>query len=70
MNIDNIKFRYLLSKKGVSTRQICKDLNLSINTLYNWLYKGVKTPLYKAMLIAEYLETDLEDVFYCNEVSL
>lgn len=62
MNIDNIKFRYLLSKKGISTRQICKDLNLSINTLYNWLYKGVKVPMPKAMVLAEYLETNLENI--------
>lgn len=51
-----------MNKKGITTRQMCKDLNLSINTLYNWLYKGVKIPVPKAMVLAEYLETNLENI--------
>lgn len=69
MNINKIKLKYLLLKKGLSTRQMCNDLNLSNNTLNNWLYKGVKTPLHKAMIIADYLGVNLEDLFL-NEVSL
>lgn len=70
MNINKIKLKYLLNKKGISVKQMCNELKLSVNTLNNWLYKGVKTPKHKAILLAEYLEANIEDIFYSNEVSL
>ena len=56
-------FMYLLAKKGKSKAGACRELNISVNTVNNWLHKGIKTPLGKAMYVAEYLEAELETVF-------
>lgn len=71
MIINKCKLRYELAKKGVTLRQACYSMKIPINTFNNWLYKGVKTPAHKAMIIAEYLEVDLEELFsHENGVSL
>lgn len=54
---------YLLAKKGKSKAGACREMNISVNTLNNWLHKNTKTPVGKAMYVAEYLEADVEEVF-------
>lgn len=56
-------FMYLLAKKGKSKAGACREMNISVNTLNNWLHKNTKTPVGKAMYVAEYLEADVEEVF-------
>lgn len=56
-------FMYLLAKKGISKAGACRDMKISVNTVNNWLHKATRTPLGKAMYVAEYLEAELEEVF-------
>ena len=56
-------FMYLLAKKGKSKAGACRELNISVNTVNNWLHRGTKTSLGKAMYVSEYLEVELEEVF-------
>ena len=54
---------YLLAKKGKSKAGACREMNISVNTINNWLHKNTKTPVGKALYVAEYLEADIEEVF-------
>lgn len=56
-------FMYLLAKKGKSKASACRELKISVNTVNNWLHKGIKTPLGKAMYLSEYFGVELETVF-------
>lgn len=56
-------FMYLLAKKGKSKAGACREMNISVNTINNWLHKNTKTPVGKALYVAEYLEADIEEVF-------
>ena len=63
MYIKKDMFAYFLAKKGISKKEACKELKLSVNTVNNWLHRKVKTPVWKAIYVAEYLNADLEMVF-------
>lgn len=63
MKLNKDMFNYLLAKKGVTKTEACRELKLSVNTVNNWLHKGIKTPIGKAMYISEYLGAELNVVF-------
>lgn len=63
MNIKKDVFNFLLAKMGKTKTEACRELKLSVNTVNNWLHKGIKTPTGKAMYIAEYLGVELSTIF-------
>ena len=63
MKIKKDMFNFLLAKKGLTKAEACRELKLSVHTVNNWLHKATRTPLGKAMYVAEYLEAELEEVF-------
>lgn len=63
MNIKKDIFNLMLLKKRISKKEACNQLGFSVNTVNNWLHKNIRTPVAKAMYIAEYFGVELDYMF-------
>lgn len=56
------KIQKVIDEKRITIKDMCKDLDLSVQTYYNWK-KGTQVPLDKAISIIKYLNISADQLF-------